>query len=400
MKKRPKPFKRNESKYYYFHVYENGKRIRKSTGKTTKYEAEQEIDEYLHEKEAENTRPDYTLSEFAADFFVWGKCTWIERQHKRDHPFSKSVADQRRSHLTRYILPVFGAKRITEIKAAAVDDWLLQLESESGKALSNQTKEHLLYTFRIVMREAERRELIDGNPLDKVKPLGKKNKSRDVFTLEELADLFPTEEKELLAIWKTPKHAALFHLLASTGVRSGELRAWQWKDVIDGKNDDGEKIEAEFLLVDKAVKKDGTIGPTKTSEERVVYVPTAARQLLLRWREQAPCSDGNSFMFFGDQCDRPIAARNISHFFKKALTERTKIKTADRNLVVHSFRHTYNTHMRKHLPETILRELTGHKSVSMTELYSHPTPADRIAKLSAARDTIESVFRASQKQES
>ena len=61
-----------------------------------------------------------------------------------------------------------------------IECWLI------GLNLSNQTKNHILYSFRIVLKDAELAGKIPANPLEKIEPMGKDAQRRDVFSIEEL----------------------------------------------------------------------------------------------------------------------------------------------------------------------------------------------------------------------
>jgi hypothetical protein len=94
---------------------------------------------------------------FAEDFF-----------HDKKRPFSEYHAKARRGHLVNHILPMFGNKRLGDLTQPMIERWLGALR------LSTQTKNHVLHSFKIVTRGAE-------------------------------------------------KYAALFMVLATTGIRSGEV---------------------------------------------------------------------------------------------------------------------------------------------------------------------------------
>ena len=102
------------------------------------------------------------LKEYVADFYRWDTCNWIRRQHAKGRRFSRQVADSRRSRLERYILPEFGDRRLDEINPVEVENWLVGLDR------ANQTKNHLLYTLNIILKEAKRQKVIAANPLDDV----------------------------------------------------------------------------------------------------------------------------------------------------------------------------------------------------------------------------------------
>ena len=138
-----------------------------STNSRSRYDAER----YAHkasERRKRSRSPDVTLNEFACDFFKWDICKWVKRQHEKDHSFSEPVAQNRRGHLGNHILPQFGSMQLSEISAYDVEDWLISLP------LANQTRNHILYSFRIVMEEAAYQGLIPNNPIKQIRPMGKK----------------------------------------------------------------------------------------------------------------------------------------------------------------------------------------------------------------------------------
>lgn len=66
--------------------------------------------------------------------------------------------------------------------------------------MSNQTKNHILYAFRIVLREAERESIIPYNCLSIVESLAVQPKPRDVFYQAELKKLFPSDLEAMVRI--------------------------------------------------------------------------------------------------------------------------------------------------------------------------------------------------------
>jgi integrase len=169
--------------------------------------------------------------------------------------------------------------------------------------------------------------------------------------------------------------------MATTGVRSGEVRALQWRHILPG----------GWLHVQQAVKIGGLIGTTKTGEERVIAIPSRTVAMLDLWKERTLYKEPDDFIFPGRDEGRPTNVETLTHFFPGAL-ERAKIPVEGRNLVVHSLRHTYNTIMRAVLPEEILRQFTGHKTPEMTGLYDHPTVEDTVKRLEGTRALVDCAF--------
>jgi len=316
-----------------------------------------------------------TLSDFAGGMFQWGSCTWIAKQHAKGRPFSQAVARSTRALLDNHILPQLGALPLAAISRAAVENWLVSLP------LANSSRNHILYTLRTIFREAKAAGLLRENPLQEPEPFGKDFLPRDVFSAAELRLLFPVD---LTAVWRSRWRGLFFLVLASTGIRSGEARALAWRQVLWAEG---------ALLVDRAVKGgDMEIGPTKTGETRVVLLPSRTMAELTAWRGEQEWNEPDDLVFAGAIGRRiPMSAAAISHTFPIALA-RAGISREGRNLVVHSFRHTYNTALRRLIPAETLRALTGHKSVAMSDRYDHPELADRVKALEPARKMVEAIL--------
>lgn len=330
----------------------------------------------------ERTRPVVevpTLAEYAKDFYVWGLCGYIKRQHAKGHGFNRHLALENRGFLVNYLFPQFGSTRLDAITRPAVETWLVDLP------LSNSTKNHMLYGLRTILREAESEGLIPRNPLEHAEPMAKQGRKRDIFSIPELRLLFPPDPAGLLNVWGQPKYAALFLTMATTGIREGEARALQWKHV----------LPSGWLVIERAVKIDGTIGALKkrekTGEPRVVALPARTRDALDRWHGESPFAASDSLVFFGDAAEHPLNARTFQDILARAL-DGSGVSKGDRYLTTHSLRHTYNTMMRRSIPADALLALMGHRDSGMSDLYDHPEIADRIKALEGVRGQIESVL--------
>ncbi len=96
-------FKRNKKKKnskWYYRLADDPKRVHHSTGKTTKWEAEQFVEELLALK---ITQKPVTLEEYTKDFFVWGKCKWIQRRKAQGHAATEVMSQTKRGHLTNQV---------------------------------------------------------------------------------------------------------------------------------------------------------------------------------------------------------------------------------------------------------------------------------------------------------
>jgi integrase len=317
-----------------------------------------------------------TLRQFANDFYRWGVSPWIARQHAKGRGFNRHWAGALQAMMERYVFARFGEMRLNSLTRPMIESWLVGLQ------LSNQTKNHALYALRTILREAESEGIIQRNPLEYVEPMAKNGRRRDVFSLAELRQLFPESTEDLFSIWKSAKYAALFMTMATTGIREGEARALQWRHV----------LAEGWLLVERAIKVDGTVGPLKkrerTGEARVVALPSRTQKVLFSWRAQTPWSGDEDLIFFGQAANRPLNRRTFSDLFDRA-THMAGVVRGERYLTSHSLRHTYNTVVRRAVPADILLALMGHRDSRMSDHYDHPGVEDRIRSLEPIRRHIE-----------
>jgi integrase len=357
-----------------------------STGITGKRDAE---DWVICEKLGK-VGTDPFLRDFAAGFFLPGS-SWITRQHAKGRPFGAVTAKTRQAQLEQYILDKWGRFRLSELSKAAIETWLV------GLYLSNQTKNHILYTFRIVLREAEDAGAIMVSPLARVEAMGKAARARDVFTAVELRLLFPMGR--LADVWGSPKRGCMFLLLASTGIRAGEMRALSWDRVL---------WSERAILVDRTVKGGsggtGEVGPIseKKGGAKIVLLPRRAEAELHLWYDVAAWREPDDFVFPGEIRGRPLGSAAVTHALGPAIRRINKAAAkdklpppfvvGDRNLVVHSFRHTYVSALRRLVPEETLRLLTGHHSIEMTDLYDHPRIERELATLQPARAVVDGLL--------
>ena len=235
-----------------------------------------------------------------------------------------------------------------------------------------------------MLREAERNSIIPFNYLATVEPLVSHGEQRGVFSQGELQRLFPEDYKQAVNIWGRLEYVSLFCVLATTGLRKGEVRALQWKHVIGDER-------GKALVIERAVKHNEEIGTTKTGTERVVVLNRKAQDYLSMWQKESPFTGQDDLIFFGQNADTPITGKTLLIRFQKAL-ENVKISREGRNLIIHSFRHTYNTLLKSVLPKEILQATTGHTSDRMTEHYNHPTAKDTYEAVIQHGDVFDKLF--------
>ena len=240
-------------------------------------------------------------------------------------------------------------------------------------SFAGQTKNHILYTFSIILREAKREGIIDKNPAEDVEPVGKDFEPTSALTDKELSALFPLDNDAFEKVWPEIQFGVMFALMVSSGMRPGEARALEWTSVL---------LDIPAALVVRALNASDEIGPTKGKERRGAIIPARTAELLRRWREM--CGQDSGFVFrraHGEFCDR----KTVYNKFVKGL-ERAGLQHAERHITMRSLRTTYNTRMRQMLlanamSEDVLRFFIGHRSVHMTDRYDNPELAAKLRAL-------------------
>ena len=378
--------------YFYYWYEVNGRRIQKACGhgcdskrKAVAY-LEKLLKDDLTEAKRKSTLSSITIKDFAKDMFIDG-APHLARWAAKGKVLKRQTIIQHRRHLTGYLLPKFGKLRFSEINPTAVEDFLLE------QRLSNSCRNTIMYTLKLIMREARRSAVIDMVP--EFEPFKRNGKRQDTLSGEELLKLFPYDEQLLINIWKRPDDmrkerddialmfGTLFCVTVSAGLRSGEVRALH-RDQIS--------IENSGLVIDRAVDDLGQIGLLKKATEedprsRAVIIPEITLKMLERWLGKVKdCHDfpGLIFSYNG----KPIANYYILDRFRYGL-KNAGIDYESRQLTIHCLRYTYNTRMRTLLSEQVLREFVGHRSISMTDHYDRPILLERLVAYQGVKPSVE-----------
>jgi integrase len=377
-------FRRRGSDVWYFYAMENGRRVAHSTKTEDKALAEERARKYL---EPLPIGAQTTVGDWAADFFVPGKCRWLAAQDAAGKGASEGAALGRRSHLTKWILPAFGKRTLSSITPGELRDWIIRLP------LSSQSKRHMKYTLNAIFSEAVLAGLIDHNPVRDVPLVKLKARGRDALTYEDLHALFPLKPEELIALWGDAEMAAFMLILAATGIRSGEARALRWRHIgCQAVTLPEGSTEVLYLQVEDAVKFTSAapvIGSTKAGKPRPVFLPARARAALEWWKKVSPWPrEPADFIFPGRERDRPLDEDLPRQRFKKAIRT-AEVDAAGRWLTPHSFRHAYVSRTKRALPADTLMLMVGHADEKTNMGYFHESLEQKVAQIAQVRALIE-----------
>jgi integrase len=353
--------------YYYFVV--NGKQVQKvCKGCQTKNEAFAFV-----AKLPDLSGGNAVLVKTVAETMFFPESDHMKRRIQLGKPLDDNSMKEGRA-IMRRIIEQWGNKPLSQLKVEEVGKFLFALNR------SGSYKQNFISKVKEMYREAYWYGC--DIPIPSFPVFAKKTKKGDIFTSEELTKLFNLElyrDKEL----------HLFYLCClSGGLRMGEARGLRPKQIL---------FDKKALIVDGFIKGDGTRtnynkkGTEEHPKLRIVPLPDITLNLLKEHiMEKGIVEDG--FIFKGQkEPDKPITAFYV-HDNLKRIMEKAEIKVNKRRLIVHSFRFTYVTFMRRELPAETVMKLVGHTTIGMTEYYNKRIIDESLAGLTGADTAVQQLL--------
>ena len=359
---------------YRYRLGSDLKRKKKSTGKKTHREAILFCEALLKA----DSRGDQLFRFYAKDFYIDGKCPYQAIKRRAGKQIDKETLKDERSRLEGYLLPAFGDIMLKDLSVQHWDHWLGEIEA--GKILTKGLSPHKPADGTInrirrcliqVLDVAVRHGIITTNVARLTESMSQSSyKRRDPLSDEEINILFPEGEKELLKIWGSYDRVALFSLLLHSGIRSGEVQALKWSKV---------DFALGGVIIDKAIQYDGKIGSPKGKIPRAFVIPKKTMLILKKWKSITLKNGENDFVFYQANSKDQIRGDTILTVFRRVL--KTNKINPNKNLNVHSLRHTFTTRLAEQLPIEAVMAFTGHKSIKMVERYTHPDMQKELANI-------------------
>ena len=158
--------------------------------------------------------------------------------------------------LRLHVLPAFGARPVSSISAASVEDWVARL---SAAGLSGSSVRHAHRVLSLVLGRAVKDRMISTNPAEGVENLPRAAKGAKRF--------LTADEVALLAHEAGPTGGIVVLMLAYTGLRFGELAALRVRrvDLLRRRLDVAESVTE--------VGGEAVYGTPKTHQARTVPLP-------------------------------------------------------------------------------------------------------------------------------
>lgn len=248
-------------------------------------------------------------------------------------PYKRSWKRGDKSHLAS-LVPFFGGKYLYEITSLMIEDY----KREREKKVKRASIKRELCTLGTMFNKAIQWRLLRDNPMkDVVRYKSDEVDNRRVRYLEK------NEIESLLECCADRKVRNIVTLALHTGMRKGEIQRLQWNHV---------DFRKRQLLV--TISKNGT--------KRYISLNNSAVSALM-----AQPKHPNSLLVFSNE-------EGKSYDFRKAFETAIK-KAGIKDFHFHDLRHTFASHLvMSGVSIYTVMGLMGHKSMEMTQRYSHLSP--------------------------
>jgi integrase/recombinase XerD len=240
-----------------------------------------------------------------------------------------------------------SAEKTTENQIKEYYEYLREKPKSNGKEVISQSHVHSqLLAIRLFFEYLQRLGKIKRNPYT-LKVKSPVNNPRNILTQNEIQILYKNtqnlEEKTIL------------HLCYGCGLRRSEAQDLNIKDV---------NFEQKLLFVRKG----------KGKKRRVIPITEKITNDLQDYYKQSELyRNENQEAFFITHQSNRITGTTIYETFKKLL-EKTKINTPEKNICLHSLRHSIATHLLENeMSIEMVRNFLGHQNLKTTQIYTRVT---------------------------
>ena len=261
----------------------------------------------------------------------------------------------------RYIEPVWGAYRLTDVRTVKFEEWLDSLK------LAPASKTKIKSTMSVLYNHAIRHEWLTFNPISKVRTSQKRLREKDVLEPAELQALL-----EELSV----RNRAMVLLAASAGLRRSELVALTWADL---------DMVNMAVSINRAYVR-SRFGDCKTeASKKPVPLHPLVLSSLLEWRGMSPYAGSHDFLFASLRLNgtKPLSPDSL---LKKSIRPAVVRAGITKRIGFHSFRHSLATWLHQTGADVkTSQELMRHTTSKMTvDVYTHGVSSVK----KAANDTV------------
>jgi len=204
-------------------------------------------------------------------------------------------------------------------------------------------------------------------------------KKSDVFTMKEIKAIF--SEKNFL----DESFYLLFLLIFSTGLRSGEARAFRPSQLY---NERPAIIVNGFLSKNLERQNFNKTGSDENLKWRVLPLPNPVYSKLKAYVEKTKCESDSLLFTFNNEA---ISDYKALYEFRRAI-KKAGVKPEGRKLTCHSLRYTYVTYLRSFLPGEDVQKFVGHSTIQMTDYYTRASLDAAIMQMPERYGVVDKFF--------
>ena len=288
----------------------------------------------------------HSFNELADDYLKWA-----ERQ--RAYSQKKLVVDQLKERFGQLPLRRFDTRILESFQSERLQAGKKKLKSEKIVGNKPATINRHVAILKHMFTKAVEWDMVEEDAskrIHRVKLLEEQNARLRYLATEECNRLIDACDKHLQPIVMTALH---------TGMRKGEILKLKWENI---------DLKHGFILLDR----------TKNGERREIPISQTLKSVLqgIIRRLDVP------FVFYDTETGTPY--RNVQRSFNSAM-KRAKIS----DFRFHDLRHTFASQLvMAGIDLTTIRELLGHKTLTMTLRYAHLAPSHKVKAMEILIETL------------
>lgn len=303
--------------------------------------------------------------------------TWIKEY--KEPTVKRGTVGVYKDNFNSYLRDTIGKKKLKDIRPEHIQKIYNDLNK---KEYSRNTIELVSVVLSGMYKQAFKNKIIRENPV----PLATLPKGEEQ---EEPRVMEVKEQKLFMEYSKDSYLNDMFVLALASGMRSGELRGLEWKN-IDFKN---RVIHITNTLV--YVHKEYFLDKPKTSTSRrdipmLDNVFTLLKQRKVKQSEDRlklgdkwKSKEGMENLVFTTESGYPINRDMLKQEMNRVITNIQTKHVEFEHITPHTFRHTFATRcIENGMPPQVLKTILGHSKLSMTmDLYGHVLPDTKAAEI-------------------
>ncbi len=291
---------------------------------------------------------------------------WLDRKARPPKPLKPQTMRGYRSKVARYIVPMIGRRKLTDLRAEHIEAMYHQMRAD-GLAESTVRQTHAI--LQGALKDATRADKLSYNPMLKVNPPGTEKASREQFTTDQARTVLRVAGDD--ARW----WLALFY-----GMRQGEVLGLDWQNV---------DLDRGVLLIEQTLQigEDGRLflgAPKSASSTRPVpLVGQIETRLRLLWEAEGQPVSGLVFGVDG----KPMQPKRDWQAWRALIAAASTDEAPLPVIALHAARNSAASLMEASgIPDRLVMQIMGQSQVQTTHRYQS-------ADIERMRDALESVGR-------